>query len=152
MDDKTRLKGLLADMGVKDVDGVLDGYDGSRPTLAMVRLLRPLQKTLNEYLEDYEGLVRFKLGRPNDPEYPLVKEMADKGVEPETIGKLCYWTARSAYNELLYRLDDPAGADYDLDDEGSGLPSWALKERDGAGRETGRTLQGLSSVFPFERD
>lgn len=61
-----------------------------------------------------------------------------------------------AYNSVLYRISDPGGGDYDLENEGEGLPSWTLIERthrnkNGNEQEvsTERILAEMHSIFPY---
>ncbi|MEH6848904.1 hypothetical protein [Bacillus pseudomycoides] len=85
-----------------------------------------------------------------------MREMIDAGISPEQIGVFAYWIARSAINEVLYRLSDPCGGDYDLPNEGEELPVWRLEEFSKSHNEktfsierTGWSLLELHNIFPF---
>lgn len=68
----------------------------------------------------------------------------------EQIGLFAYNIAKAAFNEVLYRLDDPSGADFDLDNEEE-YPIWALMEvveSDDNSTLTGRRLEMMYEVFP----
>lgn len=72
------------------------------------------------------------------------------GASPEKIAQFAYEMRLEAYNSVLYRLDDAAGGDYDLPDEGDWLPSWTLTERSPDHEPTGRYLQELYSLLFHE--
>ncbi len=76
------------------------------------------------------------------------RNLKDAGVDDETINKFAYEIALTSYNEVLYRISDPCGADYDLEDEGNGYPRWRLKEVDSNGNETERFVPELHDLVP----
>ncbi|HEY9160986.1 MAG TPA: hypothetical protein VIS94_07875 [Desulfomonilia bacterium] len=76
-------------------------------------------------------------------------ELINKGASPELLGKFAYEIALTALNEVLYRLSDPAGSDYDLENEGEGLPSWTLMETNANYEVTGRHVTELHNLIPF---
>lgn len=112
------------------------------------------------YLYDSEGWVQHSNERANEQATPasddlIIKEMVQAGISPEKIGLFAYWIARSTINEILYRLSDPCGGDYDLPNEGEELPSWRLEEYTAQSgnpmnvERTGRLLLELHNIFPF---
>jgi hypothetical protein len=147
---------LLKEFGIPHADywAEKENTENSRAILAMMRFLRPLQKTLDEYLYNYgEWIENIKSCNDNILKEQIT-EMKRLGVSNETIGKFAYWIARMAFNNVLYRLDDPAGADYDLKNEGEELPSWVLKEvvfdaENNDYKETKRNIYGMHGIFPF---
>ena len=151
MSDKEAILALLKDFNLRYADSLAESADknSERPMLAMIRFLRPFQKTLNTYLKTPKSYVNDCVNRGRDIEEKCVKEMVEKGVDIETIGRYAYEITRATLNEVLYRLDDPAGSDYDLPGEGERLPSWVLKERDSSKEETNRIMWGMHSMFPF---
>ena len=54
-----------------------------------------------------------------------------------------------AYNEVLYRISEAGGSDYDLTNSGMDLPKWTLKECDANGEETGRYLPTLDNLIEW---
>lgn len=131
--------------------------DSRYATLAMLRFLRPFQKSLDYYLEDHEIWVKNELSRKNSKISGVLQEMIDAGVNTESIGVLAYWMSRMAMNNVLYRLEDPAGDDYDLENEGENLPRWVLLEQVITkdqnridAKVTGRMLSGMHEIFPFK--
>ena len=125
---------ILKEFGVKSPEyWARDEIEGKEAVLASFRFLRPLQETLDSYLYNSEDWVQRSVERVNEQANPnsddlIVKEMVQAGIPPEKIGLFAYWIARSAMNEILYRLSDPCGGDYDLPNEGEDLPSWRLEE------------------------
>ncbi|NOU68673.1 hypothetical protein GC096_32080 [Paenibacillus sp. LMG 31461] len=58
---------------------------------------------------------------------------------------------------VLYRLDYPAGGDYDLENQGEDLPRWVLLEQVISKEENkidaklaGRMLAEMFQIFPFK--
>lgn len=151
MDEKREILNLLKDFDVDCADSLAEsaGKDPGRSMLAAIRFLRPLQKSVLRYLNDADSYVDCCLRRNSDREEACVKAMVDKGVDRETIGRFAYCIAKSAIYEVLYRLDDASGGDYDLDDLGESLPSWVLKERDPSRQETARAIYGMHELFPL---
>ncbi|WP_302104964.1 hypothetical protein [Polycladomyces zharkentensis] len=157
MVDKDELVELLRQWGVSHAEEWAEQElrDEHFAVLAMFRFLRPLQHMLDGYLYGSEYWVQQTIER-KDPTAEVLKEMIDAGIAPEKIGWFAYWIAREAINAVLYRLDDPAGGDYDLPNEGEGLPSWSLQERiehrEGTkwtAELTGRVIGGMHTLFPF---
>ncbi|PEY29936.1 hypothetical protein CN354_26405 [Bacillus cereus] len=148
---------ILKEFGVQSPEyWAKDEIEGKEAVLASFRLLRPLQETLDTYLYNSENWVQRSMERANpDSNDLIVKEMVQAGIPPEKIGLFAYWIARSAINEMLYRLSDPCGGDYDLPNEGEDLPSWRLQEYTAQSgnpmnvKRTGRYLLELHNIFPF---
>jgi hypothetical protein len=147
---------LLEELGTPNASYWADKEktDKTRAILAMMRFLRPLQKTLDEYLYNYDEWIENIKRCKDDTLKAEIDEMIKAGVSNEVMGKFAYWIARTAFNKVLYRLDDPAGADYDLKNEGEELPRWTLKEvivdsEKGHYTETGKSIYGMHSVFPL---
>lgn len=157
MDEKKEIMNLLSEFKLPFLESWVDSElkENKCAFLAVIRFLRPLQKSLDYYLFDYEKWIDYALER-NDTSHNMIKEMIDKGVSRETIARYSYSVARTAFNEVLYRLDDPAGGDYDLENEGEHLPRWRLIEeiryydrKKIHFKETGRPIHGMHSIFPF---
>ncbi|PFK36861.1 hypothetical protein COI93_15625 [Bacillus cereus] len=152
---------ILKEFGVESPEyWARDEIEGKEAVLASFRFLRPLQKTLHTYLYESEDWVQRSVERANEQANPnsddlVIKEMVQAGIPPEKIGLFAYWIARSAMNEILYRLSDPCGGDYDLPNEGEDLPSWRLEEYTAQSgnpmnvERTGRFLLALHNLFPF---
>jgi hypothetical protein len=155
---KEELIELFKMLGVPDPDEWAESELNDKQTayLAVFRFLRPLQQLLDGYLYRHDSWVKSAIER-DDPDSKVIKEMVDAGISSEQIGWFAYWITRYAINIMLYHLDDPAGADFDLPDEGEGFPNWCLVERisyrDGnvhTFEYTGRILQGMYSLFPYK--
>ncbi|KRF21782.1 hypothetical protein [Paenibacillus sp. Soil787] len=159
MDNTKELIECMKKMGIDNAEYWSDKEisDNKYATLAMLRFLRPLQKSLDNYLESHDIWVNSELTRRNSKISGVLEEMISAGVKTEAIGILAYWISRMSLNSVLYRLDDPAGADYDLENEGEDLPRWVLLEqvisKEGNkinAKLTGRMLAGMYEVFPFK--
>lgn len=157
MDKKTLVK-LLYDFGIPDPEYWADQElnDDIWAYLAAFRFLRPLQNDLDGYLERPEEWINFELNRRHSEIGHIIKSILEAGIPHKDIGLFAYWIARYAYIGVLHRLSDPAGGDYDLENEGEELPRWSLIEtyirKDGnAVREikTGRYIPELHTLFPY---
>ncbi|MGG2134645.1 hypothetical protein AB1284_25585 [Bacillus sp. S2(2024)] len=159
---KEKVTQILKEFGVQSPEyWAEDEIKGNEAVLAAFRFLRPLQATLDKYLYDNERWVQHSIERTSEqknpnPEDVILREMISAGISPEQIGLFAYWIARSAINGVLYRLSDPCGGDYDLPNEGEGLPIWRLEEYIESYNErtfnverTGRPLPELHNIFPF---
>ena len=60
---------------------------------------------------------------------------------------------RLAFNSVLHRLADTEGGDYDLRNEGEGLPTWCLQECTKDNKDPAyykkRSLMEMHNIFPF---
>ena len=158
---KENVTQILKEFGVQFPEyWAKDEIEGKEAVLASFRFLRPFQEILDTYLYDSEGWVQRSIERTNEQATPdsddlILKEMIQAGIPPEKIGLFAYWIARSAINEILYRLSDAGGGDYDLPNEGEDLPSWRLEEYTAQSgnpmnvERTGRLLLELHTIFPF---
>ncbi|ENQ3107308.1 hypothetical protein ACEOWJ_003395 [Bacillus cereus] len=159
---KENITKILKEFGVQFPEQwAEDEVKGKEAVLAAFRFLRPLQAALDMYLYDNERWVQHSIERANNqknsnPTDMIVSEMINAGISHEQIGIFAYWIARSAINGVLYGLSDPCGGDYDLPNEGEGLPSWRLEEYKESYNEgtfkverTGRPLLELHNIFPF---
>lgn len=116
--------------------------------LAAFRFVRPLNNSLEFYKNEYGDMLKSRIER--DLENSEVEtELLKKGATPELLGQFAYEIALTAFNEVLYRLSDPAGGDYDLENEGEGLPAWSLRERVLNYEVTERSLAEMHSLIPF---
>lgn len=117
--------------------------------LPTVRFVRPLNNQLRKYL-DGDFIRQLKEAKENNIHVDgIVGELLEAGVTPELISKFAYEITSTSYNEVLYRLVEPSGADYDLDNTGADLPSWRLVEVDENGKLTGRYIQELHNLIPY---
>jgi hypothetical protein len=158
---KENVTQILKEFGVQSPEyWAKDEIEGNEAVLASFRFLRPFQEILDMYLYNNESWVQNSIQRANEQATPdtnnlIIKEMVQAGISPEKIGLFAYWIARSAINEILYRLSDPCGGDYDLPNEGEELPSWRLEEYTAQSgnpmnvERTGRLLLELHNIFPF---
>lgn len=157
--DKNTLVELLNYFCVPDAEYWADQdlNDDIWAHFAAFRFLRPLQIHLDGYLERPEEWVNGVLNRRDSGEIGrIMKLMVEAGIPPRDIGIFAYWIAREAYNFVLYRLSDPAGGDYDLENEEE-LPRWNLVEtslrKDGKYTLdyifTGRYIPELHTIFPY---
>lgn len=154
--DKKMLVKLLDDFGVPAAEYWADQdlNDDNWAHFAAFRFLRPLQNDLDGYLERHEEWVNSELNRDSELGR-IMKSMVEAGIPPKDIGLFAYWIARYAYNLVLQRLTDPAGADYDLENDEE-LPSWSLVEINlrKVGNTvdhifTGRYIPDLHTIFPY---
>ncbi|MDQ0875988.1 hypothetical protein QFZ77_004647 [Paenibacillus sp. V4I3] len=159
MDYKQELIETMEKMDIENAEYWSDQEisDKKYATLAMLRFLRPFQKSLDNYLDSHENWIKNEMTRRNSKLSGVLDEMISAGVKSESIGILAYWISRMTLNSVLYRLDDPAGGDYDLENEGEDLPRWVLLEQIISkennkidGKLTGRMLAGMYEVFPLE--
>ncbi|WP_026590632.1 hypothetical protein [Bacillus sp. UNC437CL72CviS29] len=158
---KENVTEILKEFGVQSPEHwAKDEIEGKEAVLASFRFLRPFQEILDMYLYNHESWVQNSIQRANEQATPdtnnlIIKEMVQAGIPPEKIGLFAYWIARSAMNEILYRLSDAGGGDYDLPNEGEELPSWRLEEYSPHNgnpmnvERTGRLLLELHNIFPF---
>ncbi|MED1622471.1 hypothetical protein [Bacillus pseudomycoides] len=158
---KENVTEILKEFGVQSPEyWAKDEIEGKEAVLASFRFLRPFQEILDMYLYNNESWVQNSIQRANEQATPdtnnlIIKEMVQAGISPEKIGLFAYWIARSAVNEILYRLSDAGGGDYDLPNEGEDLPSWRLEEYTAQSgnpmnvERTGRLLLELHNIFPF---
>lgn len=158
---KENVTEILKEFGVQSPEyWAKDEIEGKEAVLASFRFLRPFQEILDMYLYNNESWVQNSIQRANEQATPdtnnlIIKEMVQAGISPEKIGLFAYWIARSAINEILYRLSDAGGGDYDLPNEGEDLPSWRLEEYTAQSgnpmnvERTGRLLLELHNIFPF---
>ena len=156
--DKNTLVELLNYFCVPDAEYWADQdlNDDIWAHFAAFRFLRPLQIHLDGYLERPEEWVNGVLNRRDSGEIGrIMKLMVEAGIPPRDIGIFAYWIAREAYNFVLYRLSDPGGDDYDLENEEE-LPSWSLVEINlrKVGNVvdhifTGRYIPELHTIFPY---
>ncbi|PEK30481.1 hypothetical protein CN568_06605 [Bacillus pseudomycoides] len=158
---KENVTEILKEFGVQSPEyWAKDEIEGKEAVLASFRFLRPFQEILDMYLYNNESWVQNSIQRANEQATPdtddlIMKEMVQAGISPEKIGLFAYWIARSAVNEILYRLSDAGGGDYDLPNEGEDLPSWRLEEYTAQSgnpmnvERTGRLLLELHNIFPF---
>jgi hypothetical protein len=116
--------------------------------LSAFRFVRPLNNSLEFYKSEYGDMLKNRIERNLDNS-EVETELLKKGVDPELLSKFAYEVALTAFNEVLYRISDSAGSDYDLENEGKGLPSWCLKERDSECKVTERPLAETHSLIPF---
>jgi hypothetical protein len=148
--DKKTLINILHDFDVPDPEYWADQElnDKNWAFLAAFRFLRPLQDDLDAYLYRPENWIEDQLKYRHSKYRHILQSMLNAGISPKEIGVFAYWIARMTYNSVLLRLSDPAGADYDLENEGEGLPRWALSEifRDVT---TGRYIPDLHTLFPY---
>lgn len=128
--------------------------DDEYAQLAGYRFLRPLQSSLDVYSQQYESWIQ-NIVNSNHQDFfsKILKKMIEAGIEPKEIGYFAYRIASQAYNEVLIRIEDPTGGDFDLKQQGKGLPCWVLMElKDEDKREfTGRILAGLYEQFPLKQ-
>ncbi|EKQ52396.1 MULTISPECIES: hypothetical protein [unclassified Clostridium] len=116
--------------------------------LSAFRFVRPLNNSLEFYNNEYADIIKKRIEKGLDNS-EIETELLNNGATPELLGKFAYEIALTAFNEVLYRLSDPAGGDYDLENEGEGLPSWRLKERNLNNEVTKRTLAEMHNLIPF---
>lgn len=149
---KEEIKELLQNFGLPE--GSADYYanlevkDKNFAWLPAFRFVRPLNNSLESYETEYADILRSRIERGLSIS-EVEEELLEKGATPELLGKFAYEIALTAFSEVLYRLSDPAGGDYDLENEGQGLPSWTLMERDSKRVVTGRRLAETHSLIPF---
>ncbi|MGI0532104.1 hypothetical protein KFD70_06900 [Bacillus pfraonensis] len=158
---KETITEILKEFGMESSEyWAKDEIEGKEAVLASFRFLRPLQETLDMYLYHNDSWVQRSIQRANELATPhtndlIIKEMVQAEIPPEKIGLFAYWIARSAMNEILYRLSDAGGGDYNLPNEGEDLPSWRLAEYTAQSgnpmnvKPTGRLLLELHNLFPF---
>ena len=79
----------------------------------------------------------------------FIKELHNKGVDLNELSQFIADIIATAYNDVLYRISDSEGDDYDLPYGGMGLPDWTLKERDEDGEETGGVLPELHNLIEW---
>lgn len=91
--------------------------------LAAFRFVRPLNKDLEKYEKGYKSWEDIK-------RIPGVSGLKDSGANLEDVLKLIHDTMFTCYGGVLYRLSDPAGWDFDLEECGEYLPGWALWENE----------------------
>lgn len=115
---------------------------------AALRFVRPLNNSLEFYLNEYGNMLRSRINEKL-PISEVEKELLNEGATPELLGKFAYEIALTAFSSVLYRLSDPAGGDYDLENEGEGLPAWTVMEKDSNGQVTDRKLAETHSLIPF---
>jgi hypothetical protein len=116
--------------------------------LSAFRFVRPLNNSLEFYKNEYGDILRSRVEKGlsiSDSE----TELLNAGATPEMLGKFASEIALSAFCNVLYRLSDAAGADYDLEGEGADLPSWTLMERDSNYVVTERYVTETHSLIPF---
>ncbi|MDQ0888870.1 hypothetical protein QFZ81_003958 [Paenibacillus sp. V4I9] len=120
--------------------------------LAAYRFLRPLQSSLDIYSQQYQTWIQnIESSNHQNKLSRILKKMIEAGIKPKEIGYFAYQIASQAYNEVLNRIEDPTGGDFDLNHQGKVLPSWVLMElKDEEEREfTGRIIAGLNEQFPL---
>lgn len=151
--NKEEVKMLLQKFGLSD--NAAEYYSNfevndkeNRAWLAAFRFVRPVNNSLEFYKAEYSNVLKHRIEQGLDIS-EAETELINKGVPPELLGKFAYEIALTAINEVLYRLSDPAGSDYDLENEGEGLPSWTLMERDPNYGVTGRHVSETHSLIPF---
>ncbi|RII33696.1 hypothetical protein D2A34_18415 [Clostridium chromiireducens] len=149
---KEEIKELLQEFGLPenkaDYYANLEINDKNFAWLSAFRFVRPLNKSLESYKTEYGDILRNRIEKGFSIS-KVESELLEKGATPELLGDFAYEIALTAFNEVLYRLSDPAGGDYDLEDEGESLPSWTLIERDSNGSRNERHLTETHSLIPF---
>lgn len=115
--------------------------------LAMQRLLVPLRKTANNYLNNIEEWINnihiSQSYSSSDPDLiQIIDKMLYLGITKQELARFTYSIALNSIQEVLNYLDDPNLADNNSKSEG--LPSWRLYEIDSEGIPTGRIIWGLS--------
>jgi hypothetical protein len=150
--NKEEIKRLLQEFGLSeqasDYYANLEMKDENFAWLPAFRFVRPLNNSLESYKTEYGDLLKNRIEKGLSVS-KIEAELLEKGATPELLGKFAYEIALTAFSQVLYRLSDPAGGDYDLENEGDGLPSWSLMERDANRVITERRLTETHSLIPF---
>lgn len=147
---------VLEELGISNKNKwTMIAKESNSAILAKLRFLRPLQKELNKYLYDYDMWIENYIG--NSELKNIINKLKEAGISNKIIGQFTYIITLNAYRDVLFRLEDPAGLDYDLKNEGNSLPSWVLKEilkkKDGNNvvtEESERHLHGLFDMLPLD--
>jgi hypothetical protein len=149
---KEEIKELLQGFGLPENTAYyyanLEIKDENLAWLTALRFVRPLNNSLESYKTEYGDILRSRIEKGLSIS-KIEAELLEKGATPELLGNFAYEIALTAFNQVLYRLSDPACGDYDLKNEGEELPSWALMERDSNGAITERRLTETHSLIPF---
>lgn len=149
---KEEIKELLLKFGLPE--GAADYYanlemnDMNSAWLSAFRFVRPLNICLESYRTEYGDLLKSRIEKGMRIS-AVEAELIEKGATPELLGKFANQIALTAFSQVLYRLSDPAGSDYDLKNEGEGLPSWTIMEKDANRKVTDRRLAETHSLIPF---
>ncbi|WP_051542021.1 hypothetical protein [Clostridium lundense] len=150
--NKEEIKELLKSFGLPentaDYYANLDIESNNFAWLAAFRFARPLNNSLEFYENEYGDMLKNRI-KENLPNSEVETKLLKNGATPELLGKFAYEIALTTLNEVLYRLSDPAGGDYNLENEGNGLPSWTLMEVDSNNKVTKKRLAETHSLIPF---
>ena len=111
--------------------------------LPVFRLLRPLNVTLEYYENHFAKYIEGARENVSLQRMPEVAALLQSGATPEQIAKFAYSLTLSAYEEILYLLDDHSAADNDsfmnVEKECEDCTYWKLVEISSNG-EKNRTL------------
>lgn len=120
---------------------------------AAARFIRPLVKEQRYYKNcewaDWQR-ERINEGKMDDSfEDNFIMELYNKGIDLNKVSRYLAKTIAITYNDVLYRLSEAGGDDYDLPNSGMDLPDWTLRERTSMGEETGRYLPELHNLIEW---
>lgn len=143
---------ILEEFGLDDKASIYyakqDDSDSTWAWLAAIRFVRPIQKSLMRYKKDYSRQMSERLDNGYNVSNSF-RALKKAGISDEVINNFVYEIAIESYNDVLYRISDPAGSDYDLDDDGDNLATWKLIEIDKDNRKTGRYIPELHNLIPY---
>ncbi len=121
--------------------------------LPTFRLLKPLDEHLEFYRGEYKKLIeKHAMDGTLNEKMPLEAKMLQAGISPEDIEAFAFDLTLTAYENLLYQLDDHEGAEVDevfMTEPIEKCGYARLMEMGTDGKPTGRFLIGTHGKLPF---
>ena len=154
--DKEKLRKMYKSLGYCEEE--IQKYikleeESGQAYFSAIRFIRPLNNTVKEYRSNqWADLQRERIAKgimEEETSDLFIMELKNKGVDLNELSQFIADIIATAYNDVLYRISDSEGDDYDLPYGGMGLPDWTLKERDEDGEETGRVLPELHNLIEW---